>query len=215
MSHFCCLCPVGASHRPARTQGGEIDCTTTWRGCGYHVEGPATCGCGGNFPGDGKTSHCHSTGNPEDKGSGPGWGEGQCPAQDVSDSVRAQLRPGVVGESMREERQEPGRRQPCRREPRMVSARSTSRSHWLHCHWGRLYLQAAHPSDRDPGSRKQGLGPLEKLNCPELQEPQVPPSWAQPGSPASQQFPRGDVPAASGAQGSHPPVTRPSRQALS
>ena len=179
------------------------------------MEGPATCGCGGNFPGDGKTSHCHSTGNPEDKGSGPGWGEGQCQAQDVSDSVRAQLRPGVVGESMREERQEPGRRQPCRREPRMVSARSTSRSHWLHCHWGRLYLQVAHPSDRDPGSRKQGLGPLEKLNCPELQEPQVPPSWAQPGSPASQQFPRGDVPAASGAQGSHPPVTRPSRQALS
>ena len=56
---------------------------------------------------------------------------------------------------------------------------------------------------------------LEKLNCPELQEPQVLPSWAQPGSPASRQFPRGDVPAASGAQGSHPPVTRPSMQALS
>ena len=129
--------------------------------------------------------------------------------------MRAQLRPGVVGENMREERQELGRRQPCHRGPRMASARSISRSHWLHCPWGRLPLQAAHPSDRDPGSRKRGSGPLEKLNCPELQEPQVLPSWAQPGSPASRQFPRGDVPAASGAQGSHPPVTRPSMQALS
>ena len=139
MSHFCCLCPAGASHRPAQTQGGEIDCTTTWRGCGYHVESPATCECRGNFPGDSKTSHCHSTGNPEDKGSRLGWGEGQCPAEDGSDSVRAQMRPGVVGENMREERQEPGRRQLCHREPRMVSARSISRSHWLHCYWGRLF----------------------------------------------------------------------------
>lgn len=56
------------------------------------------------------------------KAQGRGSGEGQCLAEDVSDSVRAQLRPGMVGENMREERQEPGRRQPCHREPRMVSA---------------------------------------------------------------------------------------------
>lgn len=56
------------------------------------------------------------------------------------------------------------------------TAQSITRSHWLHCHWERPSSQMAHPSGRGPGSRKWGLEPLEKHNCPELEEPKLLPS---------------------------------------